>query len=130
MIAFMILGLGTDLVEVERMAALLARHGNAFLSRVFSERECALLEVDRGAARVQRVAARFAAKEAALKALGCGWGQGVGWRDVEVLGGRGGPPTLELSGPAAARLASLGATRAHVSLTHTDRVAGATVLLD
>ncbi len=124
----MILGLGTDLVDVERVADALGRQGDALLARLFTPRERALLAGDRELA--PRAAARFAAKEAAFKALGTGWGQGVGWHDVEVLGGRGQPPTLELSGAARARLAALGASRAHLSLTHTDRLASATVILD
>lgn len=124
----MILGLGTDLVELERMQAALGRQGEALLRRLFTERERAALQGD--AQLVRRVAARFAAKEAALKALGTGWGQGVGWHDVEVLGGRGEPPALELGGAALARLHALGARRALVSLTHTERLAAATVVIE
>jgi holo-[acyl-carrier protein] synthase len=124
----MILGLGTDLVELEHLQAALERQGDALLQRLFTPRECALLAAD--SQRLRRAAARFAAKEAALKALGTGWGQGIGWHDVEVLGGRGQPPVLELSGAALARLHALGARRAHLSLTHTERLAAATVILD
>ena len=124
----MIVGLGTDLVELPRMAAALERQGEALLARLFTARERALLDGD--PQRVLRAAARFAAKEAALKALGTGWGQGVGWHDVEVLGGRGEPPTLALGGAARARLAALGGQRAYVSLTHTESLAGATVILE
>jgi holo-[acyl-carrier protein] synthase len=124
----MIVGLGTDLVELERLRAALERQGEALLARLFTERERALLRGD--AQLVQRVAARFAAKEAAFKALGTGWGQGVSWHDVEVLGGRGEPPTLELAGAARTRMAKLGAQRAHVTLTHSASMASATVVLD
>jgi holo-[acyl-carrier protein] synthase len=124
----MIVGLGTDLVELPRMAAALERQGEALLARLFTERERALLDGDPQL--VARVAARFAAKEAAFKALGTGWGQGVGWHDVEVLGGRGEPPSLALAGAARTRLEALGARRAHVTLTHTESVAGATVILE
>ena len=123
----MVVGVGTDLVELGRIEAALARHGEALLARLFTERERELLAGD--PAQVARVGARFAAKEAALKALGTGWGQGLGWHDVEVLGGRGEPPRLHLSGPAASRLASLGGTAALVSLTHTASHAAATVIL-
>jgi holo-[acyl-carrier protein] synthase len=124
----MIVGLGTDLIELERLRAALQRQGEALLARLFTERERALLRGD--AQLVQRVAARFAAKEAAFKALGTGWGQGVSWHDVEVLGGRGEPPTLELAGAARTRMATLGAQRAHVTLTHSASMASATVVLD
>jgi holo-[acyl-carrier protein] synthase len=124
----MITGLGTDLVELERMQTALERQGDALLLRLFTPREREALRGDPQL--VRRVAARFAAKEATLKALGTGWGQGLGWHDVEVLGGHGQPPTLELGGAALARLHALGATRALVSLTHTERLASATVILE
>ena len=123
----MVVGVGTDLVELGRIEAALLRHGEALLERLFTARERALLVND--PARVARIGARFAAKEAALKALGTGWGQGVGWHDVEVLGGRGEPPRLHLTGAAASRLATLGGSTAHVSLTHTASFAAATVVL-
>lgn len=123
----MVVGVGTDLVELARIEAALERHGDALLERLFTPRERALIVAD--SARVERVGARFAAKEAALKALGTGWGQGVGWHDVEVLGGRGEAPRLELGGAAAMRLATLGGTATHVSLTHTAALASATVVL-
>ncbi|MHC5209828.1 MAG: holo-ACP synthase [Planctomycetota bacterium] len=123
----MTLALGTDLVELPRIALALERHGDALLARLFTPREHALLRDDPQL--VARVGARFAAKEAALKALGTGWGQGVGWHDVEVLGGRGEPPRLVLGGAAERKLRSLGARKAHVSITHTAGLAAATVLL-
>ncbi len=131
----MVAGLGTDMVEIERVEAALRRHGEAFMRKVFTEREQALFaqaaggEADDGSRLLQEVAARFAAKEAALKALGTGWGQGFGWHDVEILGGRGEPPVLALSESAAARMATRGGTEALVSMTHTDQMASATVLL-
>jgi len=124
----MILGLGTDLIELARVEAALSRHGEALIARLFTERERVLLAGDRQL--VQRVGARFAAKEAALKALGTGWGQGLGWHDVEVLGGRGEPPRLHLRGAARAQLFKLGASRALVTMAHTNGLASATVILD
>jgi holo-[acyl-carrier protein] synthase len=124
----MILGLGTDLVELERLAEALGRRGDTLLERLFTARERAALQGDPQL--VRRAAARFAAKEAALKALGTGWGQGLSWHDIEVLGGRGQPPSLELGGAALERLRRLGASRAHVTLTHTERLAAATVVLE
>ncbi len=143
----MILGLGTDLIELARIEAALERHGGALLERLFTERESRLLSGDgRGGASapgrhgtgarpatsrrfVERVGARFAAKEAALKALGTGWAQGISWHHVEVLGGGGEAPRLEFSGRARARMESLGARAALVSLTHTETMASATVVL-
>ncbi len=124
----MILGLGTDLVELDRLRLALERQGEALLERLFTARERAALHGDPQL--VRRAAARFAAKEAAFKALGTGWGQGLGWHDVEVLGGRGQPPILELGGAALERLRRLGARHAHVSLTHTETLASATVILE
>ncbi len=132
----MVAGLGTDMVEIGRVEGALRRHGQAFMHKVFTEREQALFdraadgEADDGSRLLQEVAARFAAKEAALKALGTGWGRGLGWHDVEILGGRGEPPTLALSAAAEALLGDRGGSRAHVSMTHTDHTASATVLLD
>ncbi|MBM3984529.1 MAG: holo-[acyl-carrier-protein] synthase [Planctomycetes bacterium] len=124
----MILGLGTDLVELDRLQEALDRRGEALLERLFTARERAALQGDPQL--VRRAAARFAAKEAALKALGTGWGQGLSWHDIEVLGGRGQPPVLELGGAALERLRRLGGRRAHVTLTHTERLAAATVVLE
>jgi holo-[acyl-carrier protein] synthase len=129
MIDPVIVGLGTDLVEVGRVAAALERQGEAFVEKIFTERERELLVDEDSQRRLQRIAARFAAKEAALKALGTGWGQGVGWHDVEILGGKGAPPHLQLSGVAAERLAALGATDTLLSFSHTETAATATVLL-
>lgn len=124
----MVVALGMDLAELPRIAAALERRGEAFLERVFTEHERTALGDD-GPALVARAAARFAAKEAAFKALGTGWGQGVTWHDVEVRGGRGRPPEIVLSGRALERQHALGSSRALVTLTHTDTVAGATVVL-
>lgn len=124
----MILGLGTDLVELDRLQAAIQRQGEALLERLFTARERGLLQGDPQL--LQRAGARFAAKEAAFKALGTGWGQGVRWHDVEVLGGRGGPPTLEFTGAARLRMVALGARHSHLTLTHTARAAAATVILD
>jgi holo-[acyl-carrier protein] synthase len=124
----MILGLGTDLIELPRVAAALERHGETLLAKLFTERERELFAGDRQI--VQRVGARFAAKEAAFKALGTGWGQGLGWHDVEVLGGRGEPPRLHFQGAARTQLFKLGGSRALLTMTHTASYASATVILD
>jgi len=115
-----ILGTGIDMIEVERVRAALerARTGARFRARVFTEREIAYCE-SRGRARYQSYAARFAAKEAAMKALGTGWNRHVGWSGIEVARERGQPPTIVLSGKAADFAARKGVRRFHLSLTHT-----------
>ena len=128
----MLVGLGFDLVDLPRVEAALARRGEALLAKLFSPRERAELAPDlaQGGRRlVERVAARFAAKEAALKALGTGWGGGVGWHDVELLGGRGEAPGLQFGGEARRRFEALGARTARVSWSHADTAAGAVVVL-
>lgn len=124
----MIVGLGIDLVETERVARLLARHGERFERRVFTEAE--LAECRRRADRAHSLAARFAAKEACLKALGTGWARGLGFTDVEVICTIGGAPTLHLGGRAAERARDLHVETLHVSLTHQPRTAAAVVVLE
>ena len=88
----MIVGTGIDIAEVPRIAQALARHGDRFLHRVFTEGE--IRYCDSKANRIERYAARFAAKEAAMKALGTGWNHGVRWRDIEVCASpEAGPPS-------------------------------------
>jgi holo-[acyl-carrier protein] synthase len=120
-------GLGIDLVETARIARALTRTAG-FEARVFTEGESAACAA-RGD-RVQAPAARFAAKEACLKALGTGWAGGLGFRQVEVVRESSGSPAMRLHGAAAARAASLGVTRIHVSLTHQASAAAAVVVLE
>jgi holo-[acyl-carrier protein] synthase len=124
----MVIGLGIDLLETQRLADALARHGDRFLERVFTAEERA----QAGACResLLALAARFAAKEAALKALGTGWSGGIGFRDVEVRNQPSGAPRLLLHGPAASRAEKLGVRRLMVSLTHQPGVAAAVVILE
>jgi holo-[acyl-carrier protein] synthase len=124
----MIVGIGMDLVEIDRVAALLERRGERALRRLFSDEEVArCLRADRPA---QSYAARFAAKEAFMKAVGTGWGTGVAWRDVEVVSAPGGAPSLRLSGGALRLAEARGVRRSLVSLTHIGGVAGAFVVLE
>lgn len=112
----MILGLGTDLVAIGRVEEVLTRHQERFLDRVFTRGEQADCL---GRARpATHLAARLAAKEAAMKALGSGWGLGVRWQDVEVRSGGATPPTLHLTGAARARAEARGIRQAMVSLSH------------
>ncbi|HEU4629700.1 MAG TPA: holo-ACP synthase [Gemmatimonadaceae bacterium] len=125
----MIVGLGMDLVDIARVRALLERYGDRGRTRLFTDAEAAYAEARAEPAR--HYAARFAAKEAAFKALaGTVEARCIGWRDIEVANETDGRPTLRLSGPAAARAAQLGVTTAWVTLTHSDTVAAATVVLE
>ena len=105
----MILGTGIDLAEVDRIAAAVSRYGPRFVERVFTPAEIAYAESK--ANRFERFAARFAAKEAGMKAIGTGWRRGVGWHDFEVVREPGGRPTLAFHGRAAEFAARLGVKR-------------------
>jgi holo-[acyl-carrier protein] synthase len=124
----MIVGTGIDVVEVPRVAAALERFGRRFVERIFTEDE--IRYCDSKAKPAERYAARFAAKEAAMKAIGTGWTHGVRWRDFEVRRMRGGRPTLVLSGKAAEFAYRLGAVRTQISITHTAAEAIAHVILE
>jgi holo-[acyl-carrier protein] synthase len=124
----MIVGTGIDITEVPRVAESIARFGQRFLSRVFTDEERRYC--DSKANRVERYAARFAAKEAAMKALGTGWSRGVRWRDIEVFRQPGSRPTIRFHGKAAAFAARLGATNVALSLSHTTDQAIASVILE
>lgn len=121
-----IIGLGLDATDVTRIAAAIERYGERFLRRVFTEGEIAYCMRRREPA--THFAGRFAAKEAGMKALGTGHSQDVLWRDVEVVR-RGGPPQLQLHGGAARRFAAMGARSSLLTITHTDSLALAQVLL-
>lgn len=113
----MIVGTGIDLAEVQRIREAIERYGTRFLQRIYTERELAY--VARKANRFERYAARFAAKEAGMKALGTGWRRGVGWQDFEVANEPSGRPTLLLHGQAQQIAAAAGVIRISLSLTHT-----------
>ncbi len=112
-----IIGLGTDLIDIDRVERLLARYPR-FAQRCFTSHEQAYAE--RFSSPARRYAARFAGKEAVMKALGTGYRK-VRWRDVEITGG--GKPTVNLTGAGAARAASIEVTRVEITITHTDRQA-------
>ena len=116
----MILGIGSDLIDIRRIEKSIARHGERFIQRVFTEAEQERAEGRRG--RIASYAKRFAAKEACSKALGCGIAEGVFWRDMGVVNMPGGRPTMELTGGAARRIAEMvpEGHRAVVHLTITD----------
>ena len=124
----MIVGTGIDVIEVPRVAAAIERFGDRFVRRIFTEEEIRYCESK--ANRVERYAARFAAKEAGMKALGTGWNHGVRWRDVEVLRQPGHRPTIAFHGKAGEFAKSLGVVNAALSITHTADQAIAQVILE
>ncbi len=124
----MIVGTGIDIIEVSRVAASIERFGRRFLERVFTAAEIRYCESKVN--KMERYAARFAAKEAALKAIGTGWRRGVAWRDVEVGHEPGGRPTIMFSGRAAEFAARIGMRHAAVSVSHTREYAVAQVILE
>lgn len=124
----MIVGTGIDIAEVDRIGQSIERFGARFLQRVFTEGE--IRYCDSKANRFERYAARFAAKEAAMKALGTGWNHGVRWRDCEVTRMPGGRPTMSFHGKAAEFAAKLGVKSIALSLSHTQEQAIAHVILE
>ena len=124
----MILGTGVDLEEVNRMKNAIERHGERFLRRIFTASEAA--HVKRKAHPFPSYTARFAAKEATMKALGTGWNCGIRWVDIEVENQPGGRPLLRLHGQAAKVAHKLGCCSVHLSLSHTRDTALAEVILE
>ena len=124
----MIVGMGIDIAEVERVKAAIERHGEAFLRRVYTPRERQYCEKFKN--KYERYAGRFAAKEATMKALGTGWSRGVRWVDVEVVRQGGGRPTISLAGEAAKVASALGVERVALSITHTSAQAFAQVIFE
>jgi holo-[acyl-carrier protein] synthase len=124
----MILGTGVDIAEVPRIRESIERFGDRFLHRIFTDGEIRYCE--KKATRFESYAARFAAKEAGMKALGTGWSRGIRWRDIEVVRPKGERPTLQFHGEAAAVAARLGTKNIALSLTHTSEQALAHVILE
>jgi holo-[acyl-carrier protein] synthase len=124
----MIAGIGVDIVDIPRIQALLDRYGKRFLGRVYTEAETAYAM--RGANKAERLAGRFAVKEAVMKALGTGKSQGILWRDIETLRTRSGKPEVHLHGQAVKRAKLLGGGAVHVSITHDGGKAMAFVILE
>jgi len=112
-----VLAHGVDLVAIDRIAEMLDRHGAAFAERCFTGRERAYADAGRRR-RAERYAARFACKEAVLKALGTGWRDGIRWTDIEVVNEPSGRPVVRLSGRCLELAVGLGIDRWHVSLSH------------
>ena len=124
----MIAGIGVDIVEIARIQALVDRYGDRFLRRVYTDAEMAYAM--RGVNRAERLAGRFAVKEAVMKALGTGKSQGILWKDVETLRGRSGKPEVHLHGQAVRWAKFRGGGPVHVSITHDGGKAVAFVILE
>ena len=124
----MIVGTGVDLAEVPRIRASIERFGQKFIARIYTPAEIAYVE--RKANKYERYAARFAAKEAGMKAIGTGWKRGVTWQDFEVANLPSGKPTLRLHGVAAQVAERLAVKNISLSLTHTAEYGMAHVILE
>lgn len=124
----MIVGTGVDICEVPRIEQAIRRHGRRFLDRIFTRREIEYCDGRKN--RFERYAARFAAKEAGMKALGTGWRRGVRWRDIEVVRLPSGKPSLRFYGVAAELAAQIKTRNVALSLTHTETQALAQVILE
>jgi holo-[acyl-carrier protein] synthase len=124
----MICGTGVDIAETSRIEQGLERHGERFTKKIFTAAEIAYCE--RFKNRAERYAARFAAKEAAFKALGTGWREGIRWLDVEVIHQPSGKPELVLTGRALEVARQLGVVRTSISISHSDRYVVAMVIFE
>ena len=124
----MIVGTGVDLAEVARIQRSIERYGEKFIRRIYTPGEIAYVE--RKANKFERYAARFAAKEAGMKAIGTGWRHGVTWQDFEVANLRTGKPTLLFHGAAARYAERLGVKNVALSITHTAALGMAHVILE
>jgi holo-[acyl-carrier protein] synthase len=124
----MVIGVGTDMIEIARIAQSIDRFGDRFLHRIYTAQEIAYCRRKKNSA--ESLAARFAAKEAAAKALGTGISRGIGWLDLEVVRQPSGKPTLHLSGRAAQRAKHLGVATISLSLSHSKDTALAFVVME
>ena len=124
----MIVGLGIDIAEIDRIEAAIARHGRRFIDRIYTPAEIEYCERFRN--RAERYAGRFAAKEAAMKALGTGWSRGVRWVDIEVTRQPGGRPTLTLHRATQQHAQRLGVRQISLSITHSGNVAFAEAIFE
>lgn len=127
MFAMTPIGHGIDITEVDRIAQMLERHGERFTRRVFTAAERRYCEAN-PRRRAEHYAARFAAKEAVLKAIGTGWRAGIAWTDIQVTRGDNGEPSLQICGQVRRIADIMGIDRWLVSLTHTATVAQASVI--
>lgn len=124
----MIVGLGVDLTEVERIQGAIERQGERLLKRIYTPAEIAYCEQFKN--KFERYAGRFAVKEAAMKALGTGWSHGVRWVDIEVVREKGGKPVLALAGEAKEIAERMGVKNIAITITHTDKQALGQVIFE
>lgn len=124
----MIIGHGVDIVETARIKQMLGDHPERFLERCFTAGEQADSKSSRR--HLEHLAARFAAKEAVLKALGTGWSQGIGWTDIEIVRAESGKPSLSITGRAGEIAKELGITHWHLSMSHIASTAIASVIAE
>lgn len=124
----MIIGLGLDIIELERMKSVSDKWGDKFADRIFTVKE--LEHWRAGGLAASRLAGRFAAKEAAMKALGVGWGASATWHDFEIVNNKLGKPVLSMAGSAARTAEELGVKNIHVSISHSEKSACAVVILE
>ncbi len=122
----MIVGLGTDIVEIVRIGQMIERHGELFLQRVYTEAEIQYCQTKRGA--IEHYAGRWAAKEAVMKTLGTGFTKGVGWTDIEVANMQSGQPIINLSGGAGNVAKLLGIDEILITISHCKAYATATAI--
>lgn len=111
-----IIGIGTDVVECLRIAQMIERHGEIFLTRVYTPNEIEYCRARKAA--TQHYAGRWAAKEAILKALGTGWARGISWQDMDIRNDIGGQPHVELAGGARVECERLGITSVLITISH------------
>ncbi len=124
----MIVGMGVDIAEIDRIETAIKGNGKRFITRLFTPLEIEYCERHRNP--FERYAGRFAVKEAAMKALGTGWRHGVRWVDIEVTNLPGGKPTLRLSGVAGEFAARAGVKNISISITHSGNIAYAQVIFE
>ncbi|WP_298867437.1 holo-ACP synthase [uncultured Gimesia sp.] len=121
-----IVGLGTDIVEIERIGQMIERHGETFLDRVFTENENKYCGTKKN--KEQHYAGRWAAKEAVMKALGTGFIKGIGWKEIEVINLASGKPTIVISGGVERQAGELGITEILITISHSREFATATAI--
>ncbi len=124
----MIVGIGTDIIRIERMTALFERHGKAFVNRIFTDNERTEAATRKNP--IEYYAGRWAAKEAVSKALQCGIGKNCSWQDINIQNTPEGNPQMSLSGSAAVKAAGINAGNIHVSISHEREYACAMVILE
>ncbi len=122
----MIVGLGTDIIEIHRIAEMIERHGELFLTRIYTSEE--IRHCQRRKNSTQHFAGRWAAKESVMKVLGTGFVKGIGWKDIEVINKKSGRPVLNLTGGAQRRAAGMGIREILITISHCRAYATATAV--